>query len=233
MRRFRIVFGIMVISACLVYVFGGCGGSESESTVPASQPKAVVSQWVNLFDGSNIDAWHMDKPDGWNIDGNTLTMGEGGSIWSKERFGDFVLELEFKVSPECNSGVFFRTGDLKDPVQTGIEMQVLDSAGKQNPDKHDSGAMYDLLEPSSNVMKPAGEWNSAVITCVDNIISVDMNGNRIIELDVDRWTEPHKNLDGTENKFSTALKDFPREGHIGFQDHGHPVWYRNVRVKSL
>ncbi|MFC1608224.1 DUF1080 domain-containing protein [Candidatus Latescibacterota bacterium] len=232
MRRYGVVFGIMAM-VVLINVCVGCGESEPETAVPSSQAKAPMNQWVSLFDGSTIDAWRMDKSDGWVIEGDSMTMSKGGSIWTKDRYGNFVLELEFKVSPECNSGVFFRTGDLKDPVQTGIEMQVLDSAGKQNPDKHDSGAMYDLLEPTSNSMKPAGEWNTAVITCDNNIISVDMNGIRIIEMDVDRWTEPHKNIDGTENKFSTALKDFPRVGHIGFQDHGHPVWYRHVRIKSI
>ena len=184
-----------------------------------------------LFDGSNFDAWKMNKTNGWVIEDDTMALKEGGDIWTKERFGDFVLDLEFKVSSECNSGIFFRTADLKDPVQTGIELQVLDSAGKPNPDKHDSGAMYDLLEPSSNTMKSDGEWNHVIITCKDNLIKVNMNGTQIIDMDLDKWTIPQKNPDGTNNKFKTALKDFSRDGHIGFQDHGHPVWYRNVKIK--
>ena len=66
-----------------------------------------------------------------------------------------------------------------------------------------------------------------------NKINVVMNGEQIIDMDLDLWTEPHKNPDGTKNKFKTAYKDMPRVGHIGFQDHGDPVWYRNIRIQPL
>ena len=234
MKKF--VYGAVVILCSALCLITSCGNNES-SERPAVPQKHAGSQMKTevaaLFDGTNFDAWNMDKQDGWIIDGGTMSLGDGGSIWTKERFGDFELALDFKVSTECNSGIFIRTGSLNNPVQTGIEIQVLDSAGKANPDKHDSGALYDLLEPSSNPMKPAGEWNHVIITCDDNIITVAMNGAKIIDTDVNRWSTPQKNPDGTDNKFKTALKDFPREGHIGFQDHGHPVWYRNVTLKKI
>jgi len=56
---------------------------------------------------------------------------------------------------------------------------------------------------------------------------------QIIDMDVDLWTEPHKNPDGTANKFNTAIKDMPRVGHIGLQDHDQPIWYRNIRIRAL
>lgn len=215
-------------------LLAGCGGAgDGENVEKPAQVTEVATGDVVLFDGTDFSAWRMDKENGWVIEGGTMSLQNGGSIWTKERFGNFVLDVDFKVSPECNSGVFFRTGDLDDPVQTGIEMQVLDSAGKPEPDKHDCGAMYDLLEPSSNAMKSAGEWNSATITCNGPMITVDMNGQRIIDMNVEDWDTPHMNPDGTENKFNTALSNFPRDGHIGFQDHGHPVWYRNVKLRKL
>ena len=60
-----------------------------------------------------------------------------------------------------------------------------------------------------------------------------INGEKITEMDLDQWTQPGQNPDGSKNKFRTALKDFKREGHIGFQDHGANVWYRNIRIKPL
>ena len=71
------------------------------------------------------------------------------------------------------------------------------------------------------------------ITAEANKIYVVMNGEEIIDMDLDLWTEPHKNPDGTPNKFNTAYRDMPRVGHIGFQEHGDPVWYRNIKIKPL
>jgi len=58
---------------------------------------------------------------------------------------------------------------------------------------------------------------------------------RIIDMDLDKWTEAHKNPDGTENKFNTAYKDLARVGHVGLQGlHGDiPAWYRNIKMKTL
>jgi Domain of Unknown Function (DUF1080) len=150
-----------------------------------------------------------------------------GDIWTKARYGDFVLELEFKTTG--NSGVFFRTDNPKDNVQTGLEIQVENPGG---PDKHSVGAIYDLVPPSKNAGKK-DDWNKYVITAKGPHITVELNGEKVAEMDLDKWTEAGKNPDGSGNKYKRALKDWKREGHIGFQDHGHKVWYRNVRLKAL
>ena len=155
-------------------------------------------------------------------------------LWTKQQYSNFVLELEFKIPERANSGIFLRTPDLKDPVFTGIEIQVTNSHGRKQWSKGNcAGAVYDLLAPSANPVYPPGKWNRYRITCQDSKITVELNGKRIIDMDVDKWTEPLKNPDGTKNKFPTALKDFARQGHIGLQDHGREVAYRNIRVKRL
>ncbi len=183
--------------------------------------------WRDLLDG-NLEAWRTN----WELQEGVLTAKPGG-FWSMERFGNFVLDLEFKLAPKTNSGVFLRTDKTGNWLHTGIEVQILDSHGRKKPGKHDCGAVYDCLAPSVNAVKPPGEWNHYTITCMDNKIYVILNGRQIIDMDLDRWTEPHRNPDGTKNKFNNAYKDMPRQGHIGLQWHGHPIWFRNIMIKPL
>ncbi|HUU95613.1 MAG TPA: family 16 glycoside hydrolase [Phycisphaerae bacterium] len=193
---------------------------------------AGLAGWIPLFNGKDLTGWTC-KPGAWAAEDGVLTRKGGSDIWTEGQFDDFVLDLEFKVGPGTNSGVFFRTGDIRDCVQTGIEMQVLDSYGKETVGKHDCGAIYDCLAPRKNTAKPPGEWNHVVLTCKGPKINIELNGAQIIDMDLDQWTDPHQNPDGSQNKFNTAYKDMPRIGHIGFQDHGKPVWYRNIRIKRL
>jgi type 1 glutamine amidotransferase len=202
--------------------------------VPAERNAAVQRQpaWRELFNGHDLSGWTC-KPEAWIVEDGALARQGGSDIWTTEPFGDFVLDAEFKVSPEANSGILFRTADTKDCVQTGIELQVLDSFGKEPPDKGACGAIYDCLAPSKNAARPAGQWNHVVLTCQGSRIGVVLNGDRIIDMNLDQWTQAGKNPDGTPNKYRTAYKDMPRRGYIGFQDHGHPVWCRNIRLRPL
>ena len=194
----------------------------------AGPPKGFVA----LFNGKNLDGWQAKK-NGWAVEDGVLVRKPGsGYIWTKESFGDFVLDLEVKVSRRCNSGIFFRT-DPKNAVQGGFEIQVFDTTGKTKLGKHDHGALYDALAPSANPAKPVGEWDRFIITCKGPKITVSINGKQVVNANLDDWTTGNKNPDGSRNKFKTALKDLPRTGHIGFQDHGQNVWFRNVYLKKL
>lgn len=193
--------------------------------------------WITLFSGRKDDLKMWQNASGgrpkWVIKDDALAGTKGaGMIWTKRRFGDFILDLEFKT--EGNSGVFFRTDNMKDPVQTGFEMQVNKPvAGK--PNKNSCGSIYDALAPTEEVSK-AGQWNRVTITARGKNIEIVMNGTTIIEMDLNEWDTPGVNParhGGQQNKFRTALKDFRGEGHVGFQDHGANVWYRNVRIKPL
>jgi len=189
--------------------------------------------WTLLFDGKTPEGWVNLKSA--NIEEGTINPFKSGNYvtFTKERYGNFVLACDFKISKGCNSGIFIRTDNPKDPVQTGIEIQVYDTAGKEKPGRNDGGAIYDLVAPSKNAMKPAGEWNHIEITCDKNKIKVVLNGEAIADMDLDQWTEAGKNPDGSKNKFTKALKDFAREGQLGFQDHGQPCWYKNIKLKKL
>jgi len=206
---------------------------------PATEPPAPADGdgWVVLFDGTpeSLEANFDYKPDGWHVDDDgAIAWKKGcGFLWSKRRFADFVLEVDFKISPKCNSGVFIRTHSRKAWLHTGIEVQVLDG---DTPHKHSLAAVYDVQPPSdklADAVRPAGEWNTYRITADGPSLTVELNGVVVNELDLDRWTEPGKNPDGSKNKFKYAYADLIREGFVGFQDHGKAVWYRDIRVKPL
>jgi hypothetical protein len=187
-----------------------------------------------LFDGKNLSGWMSASGGppgkGWAVEDGAVVRKEkgAGDLWTKARYGDFVLELEFKTAG--NSGVFIRTDDPKNNVQTGIEVQVDVPRGK--PDKHSVGAIYDLVPPTTeNARKD--DWNKLTITAKGSHLTVESNGEKVAEMDLDKWTEGGKNPDGTKNKFKTALKDFKREGYIGLQEHGAVVAYRNIRIRPL
>jgi len=189
--------------------------------------------WTLLFDGKTPEGWVNLKSA--NVEDGCINPFKSGNYvtYAKERYGNFVLACDFKISKGCNSGIFIRTDNPKDPVQTGIEIQVYDTAGKEKPGRNDGGAIYDLVAPSKNAMKPAGEWNHIEITADKNKIKVVLNGESIADMDLDQWTEAGKNPDGSKNKFAKALKDFARDGQLGFQDHGQPCWYKNIKLKKL
>jgi hypothetical protein len=195
--------------------------------------------WQLLFDGKTAKGWmtpkeepvpesHVQK-DGLNPHPTNYML-----VYEKP-LADFVLSLEFKLSPGCNSGVFVRTAPLKprpgkDVGFNGIEVAIDDTKGA---DLHDTGAIYDLVKPKKNAMKPAGEWNRLLITCDKNKLAVELNGEAVTAMNLDQWPEKFKRPDGSGHKFDVAYKEHPREGYIGLQDHGRDCWYRNIKLKVL
>jgi len=179
------------------------------------------------------------EADSWAFDADGVlapTPSGHGTIWTKKRYGNFILELDYKVPPRGNSGVFVRGADLKNWIHTTIEIQI--HATTDGTKHGQNGAVYDCLSPSKDVNKKPGEWNHYVITCLDNKIYVNLNGEDIIDMDMDFWTEARKNpgppiAAGTRNKFRYAYKDMAREGHVGFQYHGNPIWFKNLKIKSF
>jgi hypothetical protein len=186
-----------------------------------------ASKAINLLSPKQIS---LNK--NWTLKKGILTPSEtpGGIIWSKNKFGDFTVSLEYKTSKKANSGLFFRT-DPKNAVQGGFEIQIA-SPGLYSG-KHIVGSLYDAKAPIVAAGKPDGEWNTMELTCKGPLIKAKVNGKKVIDLNIDDWNEPNKNPDGSKNKFKTALKDLPRTGNLGLQYHGQPVWFRNIKVTSF
>jgi hypothetical protein len=193
--------------------------------------------WIELFDGKTTKGWkNLDGTEptkAFKVDdeGNLYRYQGGGDIYYAEQtFADFELEVEWKISPKGNSGIFIRVSNVREVWQTGLEMQVLDD--ELHPDGRteitSAGSIYGLVARSKSVVKPVGEWNAVRIVAKDNLVGFHMNGERIagINLDDHIWQQP-------VSKFPYAWATLPREGYIVLQDHGDPVWYRNIRVRKL
>jgi hypothetical protein len=194
-----------------------------------AQPTTTASAddgFVPMFDGESLDGWQTTG--NWIVqdDGSVkLEPRPGEKGWQRydaylttaRKYKDFIIDLEFKIEKGGNSGVFLRVGDRMSQVKTGFEVQILDTHGKANPGNHDCGGVIGTAAPSKNMAKPAGEWNRYVITVHGNQLKVELNGEQIHDLQLDK----------------SAIKDRPAEGYIGFQDEAKVVWYRNVRIKEL
>lgn len=207
--------------------------AERDKRVPVGTPTAAPSGagWVDLLDGGHAGQWKNVTDDQGDIfeiqEGQFHVRGQKPTryiAYMGERYSDFEMHVEFKVSKEANSGVFFRT-DPANPVQGGFEIQVLDDAGEA-PNRNGSGSLYDVATPMFNMALPRGEWNSYDITCLGSNVVVVMNGWKVVDLDLSKMVMPI-------GKFDTPLAELPKEGHVLLQDHGGEVWFRHLMIRKL
>lgn len=176
-----------------------------------------------LFDGKSISEWHSIKMSPaagpWRVRKGILTY-ESGESWlaTDETYYDFVLRLEYRTGNPSDSGILLRASPAGRPSQTGMEFQILNDAGSPASVKS-TGALWALVPPSRNMAKPAGEWNQVEITVLKRQVTAVMNGEKIIDANLD------------DAQFAGRLA----YGHIGLQAHaaGTPVEFRNLRIKVL
>jgi hypothetical protein len=192
--------------------------------------------WRLLFDGKDPSAdWRGFKKDalpaGWVVeDGVFFRKEKGGDVVSKEQFENFELSLEWKISPGGNSGIMFRVQESENtPWKTGPEIQILDNQGGHDPNK--AGWMYALYPASVDTTKPVGEWNQLRFVTRQGKCEHWMNGTKYVEYEIGSadWNEKV-----AKSKFN-AFPGFGKspKGHLCLQDHGNPVWYRNIKIRPL
>jgi hypothetical protein len=223
----------------VVLLVAGNAGADPAAADNRLTDAEKTDGWLLLFDGKTLNGWQTSsgEPGKRPVEDGSINPHKcGGYMMIYERpWDNFKLALDFKISPKCNSGIFIRTFPLqprpgKDVGFNGIEVAIDDT---QTAGFHDTGAIYDLVKPTRNAMKPAGEWNHIVITCDKNLITVEMNGEQVNKMDLNQFTEPNRRPDGTQHKFDIAYKDHPRHGYIGLQDHGADCWFKNIKLKPL
>ena len=164
----------------------------------------------------------------------------GDLVYGTQKFSNFDLKIEWKISEGGNSGIFYLAQEVpgKEIWRTAPEFQVLDN--DRHPDamlgkdgNRKAGSLYDLIPAKPQNTKPAGEWNSAEIIVYQGTVVHKQNGETILEyhLWTPEWNELVKN-----SKFPTYNTDWAKvakEGLIGLQDHGNDVWYRNIKIRKL
>jgi hypothetical protein len=206
--------------------------------------------WQLLFDGTSKTGWHVynGKSDGaaWKVEDGALTLDSnykvdgkragGGDLVTDEEYENFELSLDWKIGKGGNSGIIFLVNEDKKydaSYHTGPEMQVLDNAGHSDAsiNKHRAGDLYDLIASEPQTVKPAGEWNTVRIVVNKGALEFHQNGSKVVSTTLfdDNWKKMV-----AASKFK-AWKDFGtyKKGKIVLQDHGDPVWYRNIKIKKL
>ena len=176
----------------------------------------------------------------WSVQQGELTATEDQCIFTKQTYQNFVLDLEFKTADGTNSGVIVHCSNTTDWIPNSVEIQIADDYAEQwakAPGTWQCGAVFGHLAPAKSLVKKPGAWNHFRITCKDREIWVELNGETINYMDMNRWVSGSENPDGSKIP-SWLYKPFatlPLEGHIGFQGKhaGAPIWFRNITITEL
>ena len=227
----------LALSAALL-ISGNPVMLEGQGT-PALTAEERAAGWKLLFDGKSLAGWGGFKSKtpgaGWKaVDGVLFREASGGDLITIEQFGDFELSLEWKLEKGGNSGIFFHVIDDGDFAWwSGPEVQVLDNAmhkdGK-NP-LTSAGSNYAVHAPVRDVTKPIGEWNAVRLLVKGPHVEHWLNGVKIVEYEL--WS-PDWEARVKASKFGKIpMYGRAKRGRIGLQDHGDPVWYRNIKIRAL
>lgn len=233
--------------------------ASAATSATEAEPPAADDGWRDLFDGETLDGWRNYGGDEnavrkWTVQDGTLALvqegafpmwdliksvvlgGPGGDlVYYREKFRDFELSLQWKISPGGNSGIFYLVKDETENVtwRTGIEMQVLDNDGHADGKirTHRAGDLYDLIAADPETVRPPGEWNDVLIRVKDNHIEHWLNGVKVVS--VERGSEEWDALVAASKFADMPGYGKSESGYIALQDHGDPVWFRNIRVRDL
>lgn len=189
----------------------------------------------------NNDLSNAIYPEGiWSFTDGVLTATEDQAIWSKAEYDNFTLEVEFMTEHETNSGVIVYCSDTENWIPNSVEIQIADDYSEKwgkADSKWQCGAIFGHLAPSKSLVKKPGKWNQYKITCRDSIINVELNGEEVNNINLNKWKSSKLNPDGSEIPawLSKPLAELPTKGHIGFQGKhaGAPIYFRNLTVTEI
>jgi len=194
---------------------------------------AAEPGFVPLFDGKTLAGWQIvgQKGSGYVVENGVLVCPAdgGGNLFTTKEYANFTLRFEFRLFDGSNNGIGIRSPLAGDAAYAGMEIQILDDGapryqGKIKPAQY-HGSIYDVFPAKQGFKKPTGEWNSEEITAKGRLITVVLNGTKIVDANLDSVTDP------------AVLKKHPglarTSGHIGLLGHGTRVEFRNFRIQEL
>ncbi|MHA7108922.1 3-keto-disaccharide hydrolase [Sunxiuqinia elliptica] len=208
--------------------------------------------WVLLFNGKNFDGWRQCNgqamPANWTLEDDAMKVligegkqpghGAGGDIlFGDKKFKNFELSIDWKASEQGNSGIFYYVREVpgKPIYFAAPEVQILDNdnASDNKIASHLAGSLYDMIPADPKTVNPAGSWNTVVIKVKDGKVTHTMNGTEVLSYTL--WTpEWDKMVQNSKFKnFPGFTEGIAREGYIGLQDHGYPIWFRNIKIREL
>jgi hypothetical protein len=245
------------LAACIIIGLSAC----SARVTPASDGAASRPQpggWHSLFDGHSLAEWRgycrASVPERWVAEDGALHLRPpstdpsnsmaGGDLVTRGEYENFELALEWKISEGGNSGIFYRApencggdGRADTPIyESAPEMQILDN--ERHPDaklgvdgNRQAGSLYDLIAANPQNARPAGEWNQVEIEVDHERVTFLQNGQTVVGYEIGT---PDFQARVAASKFSSwrGFIDPARRGHIGLQDHGNEVWFRNIRIRE-
>lgn len=205
----------------LALAMAAVGGAAAANELTDAEKK---DGFALLFSGKDFDGW--EQKGNWKIeDGAIARKDKGGSLTYKKAKvpDDFELRFDWKVGKGSNSGVYYRPGQY--------EYQVLDNkvhGDGRNP-RTSAASLYFCMAPSKDATRPVGEWNEAKVVCQGSIIQHWLNGERVLDFDYKspKWAKEVELL-------RIRGADLAARGaYLYLQDHGDPVWYRNMRLRTI
>ena len=216
--------------------FAAFAGAQEANVLTAAEKEAG---WRLLFDGRSLDGWRRYDGEpmtgGWMVEDGSLAHVRGGrAIVTDEIFEDFELTLEWKVEPGGNSGIFYRAAPGEEEIfHSAPELQVLDDAGHADGRSPltSAGANYALHGVPRGIVRPAEEWNEVGILVRGSRVEHWLNGVTVVEYELG-------SADWQAKVAASKFVEWPAygqasRGHIGLQDHGNRVWFRNIRLREI
>jgi hypothetical protein len=220
MSRLLIVGVVACVLTSLSLVSAGDHSAEEQS-----------EGFVPIFDGHTLNGW-TGAIEGYEVADGAITCiaARGGNLFTEGEYADFILRFDCRLDAGGNNGIGIRTPAGGHPSRDGMEIQMLDNTSEQYKDIHPyqfHGSVYGIIPAKRGYLKPVGAWNQHEIRCVGQHITVILNGETIVDGDLDAALAPGA-PDGKEHPGARRAG-----GHIVLCGHGTRVQFRNMRIKPV